>query len=473
MEHNFFDEPREVVLTYRQEEPEPIELRYERELPERMREKGEDPFAAHASSAWRSAVAPAERGKKRPWATRLFVGLSLLVALVCLGVGIFLFQESRADSNHSGGTGETEPPDGGEYYYWNEDAVADEETTIHTYRPYGGDIPQLELVSVEEGAPALTAGEVYEKLLPSTVTVLGYQSTSYSVGTGIIFTSDGYLLTNYHVIAGSNACEVWVADQYGVDASYKALLVGGDADQDLAVLKIDAEGLTPAEFGVSDDLSVGDNVYAMGNPLGLELRNTFTDGIVSAVNRDVDVDGFTMTLIQTNAALNSGNSGGPLVNEYGQVVGINTIKMMSGYDNTIEGLGFAIPTSLAVRWVNEIIQTGGIEPQPVLGLSISRIPETLPDGTTGLQVMSVTQGLGADKAGIRVGDYVVAFAGEDVFSTEDILKLRRSFHVGDLVSIRIYRNGEYLDLTMEMMKDNTTGQQAASGSEEAPELNPR
>ena len=153
-----------------------------------------------------------------------------------------------------------------------------------------------------------------------------------------------------------------MTDEYGVDQEYDAMLVGGDADQDVAVLKIDAKDLTAAQFGVSDDLSVGDKVYAIGNPLGLELRGTFTDGIVSAVNRDVDVDGVTMTLIQTNAALNSGNSGGPLVNEYGQVVGVNTIKMMSGYD-TIEGLGFAIPTSLAVRWINEIIQSGRIEPQ--------------------------------------------------------------------------------------------------------------
>ena len=191
-------------------------------------------------------------------------------------------------------------------------------------------------------------------------------------------------------------------------------------------------------------------MYAIGNPLGVELRGTFTNGIVSAINRDVQVDGRSMTLVQTNAALNSGNSGGPLINQYGQVVGINTIKMMSGED-TIEGLGFAIPTSLAARWVNEMIEFGEIQPQPVLGLMINRIPETLPDGSRGLRIEEVTPGLSGDKAGILVGDYIVSFAGQEVSSTSEILALRRDLHVGDLVPVRVWRNGEYLELTMEMM----------------------
>ena len=470
MDYHFYDEPQEVVLTYRQEDQaQPVQFRYERELPERMRRELEAEAAPQAVPvpAWRAATAPPEK-RRRPWVARLFVGVSLLVALVCLGLGIFMVQQSRGAPGGSSNHGSSQPPDSD--YYWYEEDLSDAETTIDTYRPFGGSAAHLELFSVAEDAQPLTAGQVYEKLRPSTVTVLGEQTSSYSVGTGIIFSSDGYILTNYHVIAGSSACQVWVTDQYGVDQEYEALLVGGDADQDLAVLKIDAQDLTAAQFGVSDDLRVGDKVYAIGNPLGLELRGTFTDGIVSAVNRDVDVDGVTMTLIQTNAALNSGNSGGPLVNEYGQVVGVNTIKMMSGYD-TIEGLGFAIPTSLAVRWVNEIIETGRIEPQPVLGLSISRIPETLPDGTTGLEIISVTPGLGGDRAGIQEGDYVVAFAGQSVSRTEDILALRRGLHVGDQVSIRIYRDGEYLDLTMEMLAEESASQAEAPGSGE-PDTDP-
>lgn len=466
MEYNLFDQPQEIVLTYRPgDQIEPVQLRYERELPEGMRRAAasqESPLQASGGPApapWRSAIAPPERAGKGRWGVRLFVAISLLVALICLGVGIWYIQQSRtASGSHRPGSGSDSGQDGTvrppyeDDFYWDDSDTSDEDTTIDTYRPYGGSAVRLELVSAGEEAAVLTAGEIYDKLRPSTVTVLGTHASSYSVGTGIIFSSDGYILTNYHVISGCSACQVWVTDEYGVDREYDALLVGGDADQDLAVLKIDAQDLTAAQFGVSDELSVGDKVYAIGNPLGLELRSTFTDGIVSALDRDVDVDGVTMTLIQTNAALNSGNSGGPLINQYGQVVGVNTIKMMSGYD-TIEGLGFAIPTSLAVRWVNEIIEFGKIAPQPVLGVTINRIPEALPDGTTGLKVETVTPGLSGDNAGVQPGDYVVAFAGESVSRTEDILALRRELHVGDLVIIRVYRNGEYLDLTMEMMAE--------------------
>ena len=284
------------------------------------------------------------------------------------------------------------------------------------------------------------------------VAVLGQQQLYGSVGTGIIFSQDGYILTNCHVIAGCSRCKVWVTDEYGVDAEYEARVVGYDEDADLAVLKVEAEGLPAAAFGVSDDLQVGDPVYAIGNPLGIELRNTMTSGSISAINRDVDVDGVTMTLIQTDAALNSGNSGGPLINQYGQVIGINTIKMMSEYD-TIEGLGFAIPSSLALRWVNELIEYGELLPQPVLGVTINRIPVTLPDGALGLRVESLTPNLSGYAAGLQEGDYIVMFNNQPVASTEEVLVIRRSLYVGDQVPVLIYREGEYLELMMTMMAE--------------------
>ena len=421
-----------VTLTYRPwAGGEPVELRYERPLPERMQTELAECFSQ------------AQTGKKKPRRKkrRVIIVSSIFVLLVCLGIGIWYLEFFREDPVTDYWEGTFPPYE--DDYYWDRGDTSAAETTIARY-PTGGEVRLV--LNEEHGEEPLTAGEIYEKVNPSVVTVLGEQNTSYSVGTGVIFSEDGYIITNYHVISGCSACAVWVTDSYGVDTDYPARLV----DNDLAVLKIDAVDLPVAEFGVSDDLKVGDRVYAIGNPLGLELRNTLTDGLVSAIDRDVDVEGVTMTLIQTNAALNSGNSGGPLINQYGQVVGINTIKMMSGED-TIEGLGFAIPTSLAVRWVNEMIQYGEIQPQPVLGLSISLIPETLPDGEQGLEIVEVTPGLSGDKAGILVGDYIVSFAGQEVKSTSEILAIRRELQVGDLVPVRIWRNGEYLDLTMEMM----------------------
>ena len=357
-----------VTLTYRPwAGGEPVELRYERPLPERMQTELAECFSQ------------AQTGKKKPRRKkrRVIIVSSIFVLLVCLGIGIWYLEFFREDPVTDYWEGTFPPYE--DDYYWDRGDTSTAETTIARY-PTGGEVRLV--LNEEHGEEPLTAGEIYEKVNPSVVTVLGEQNTSYSVGTGVIFSEDGYIITNYHVISGCSACAVWVTDSYGVDIEYPARLVGYDEDNDLAVLKIDAVDLPVAEFGVSDDLKVGDRVYAIGNPLGLELRNTLTDGLVSAIDRDVDVEGVTMTLIQTNAALNSGNSGGPLINQYGQVVGINTIKMMSGED-TIEGLGFAIPTSLAVRWVNEMIQYGEIQPQPVLGLSISLIPETLPDGEQG------------------------------------------------------------------------------------------
>ena len=160
-----------------------------------------------------------------------------------------------------------------------------------------------------------------------------------------------------------------------------------------------------------------------------------------------------MTLLQTTAALNSGNSGGPLINEYGQVIGINTIKMMSRYD-TIEGLGFAIPSSLALRWVNELIEFGELQPEPVLGVTVNRIPQTLPDGTVGLRLEEITEGLSGDRAGLRAGDYLVGFAGQNVVSLQQLMSIRRGLRVGDEVSVRVFREGEYLELTMIMMAES-------------------
>ncbi len=440
---------KEVVLTYRPQETEPVVLRYERELPEQMRKMPETPVVQERVPVGQNPLNPPEKPKKH-WGVRLYVGISLLVIVICTGVGIwYAGQYDWGQSSQQPPPRDDLRPWEDDYYYWNDEAMKDTTISIPVY-PTGGET-RLRLVQAES-LPELSIQEVYDKVTPSVVAVLGKQAkyAGVSVGTGVIFSADGYIITNCHVIAGCSQCAVWITDRYGVDAEYEAKVVGYDADADLAVLKVDGTELPAAEFGVSDDLQVGDPVYAIGNPLGVELRNTLTDGIVSAINRDVDVDGVTMTLIQTTAALNSGNSGGPLINQYGQVIGINTIKMMSDYD-TIEGLGFAIPSSLALRWVNELIEFGEIQPQPVLGVVVNRIPKTLPDGTTGLLLEEITPGQSGDRAGLRAGDCLVRFAGQDIVSFQQLLNIRRELRVGDAVAARVFRDGKYVDVTMIMM----------------------
>ena len=419
----------EVVLTYDPGAPVEVVLTYTAPLPEALRPGDTEPPPL---------AARLPRRRRRWWKTALAVLLCLaLLAALGVGVGYVVVRLAR-------GSGESW--DGGFYYEWElppeEDAAG--ETTIAAY-PTGGD---ARLTPLETHGDVLTAQAVYEKVNPSVVAVVAYSGHQAASGTGVILSDDGYIVTNYHVVEGGSTCYVLLYS----GLRYEAKLVGYDEESDLAVLKIEEEGLPAAEFGSSDRLTVGDTVYAIGNPLGLELRGTFTDGMVSAINRDVDVDGTTMTLIQTNAALNSGNSGGPLINAYGQVVGINTIKMVASYDGdaAVEGLGFAIPSSTVAHIVNSLIATGEVQPQPVLGITVQGMV-TLPDGSSGVQIIEVTPGLGGDLAGVRAGDVIVSADGEQVYTNSDVLRARRRYETGEYLPMVIYRDGEYLEVEVLLM----------------------
>ena len=318
-------------------------------------------------------------------------------------------------------------------YYDNSDDHG--ETTIKR-------LPNTDKVKLrysETHGKELSIQEIYQKVNPSTVTVLtGMSDGSAMVGTGVIFTEDGYILTNAHVIAGGSECYV-VLD---TGENHRARLLGLDEEKDLAVIKIDATGLPAAEFGDSDALTVGDPVYAIGNPLGVELRGTLTDGIVSAINRDVYVDGVTMTLIQTNAALNNGNSGGPLINVYGQVVGINTMKMGSSSTTSVEGLGFAIPIASTAYMINDLIAYGEIHGEVMIGVSVQTVPVTLDSGETALLIMDVTPGGPGDEAGLREGDLLLKADGEALTKSADLLRIRRRHDAGDSLALTYERNGK-------------------------------
>ena len=282
---------------------------------------------------------------------------------------------------------------------------------------------------------------IYEKCIPSTVSILCDLPRGTSTGSGVVLSSDGYVITNYHVVEGAAAVSVLFTD----GRQLQARMVGGDKLSDLAVLQVDAHDLIPAEFGDSDGLRVGDIVVAIGDPLGVELRGTMTDGIVSAINRDLTTDGRTLTLIQTNAALNSGNSGGPLINCYGQVVGINTMKIGDYVSAAgVEGLGFAIPSTTVKLIVDQLISQGYVSGRPELGIQGVAVPEfyqyyyRMP---AGVYVNAVVSSSDAAKKGIEVKDIILAIDGERISTTEQIEAILYNHQPGDTVTVIIYRGG--------------------------------
>ena len=317
--------------------------------------------------------------------------------------------------------------------------------------------PQSSDTTFSDEEDALCLQDIYSRVIDSVVSISSMTSSGTSSGTGIIMSSDGYVITNHHVISGALVISVLTND----NREFEAALVGSDEMSDLAVLKIDARGLKPAEFGDSSKLRVGDSVVAIGDPLGVQLRGTMTNGIISAINRDLTVGDRTMTLIQTNAALNNGNSGGPLINCYGQVIGINTVKMSSYYtaSATVEGLGFAIPISVAKPIIDELIENGYVAGRPAIGISGDSLPTyyrayyRLPDG---VYVTSVNDGSDAKAKGIREGDIVTAINGEVISSIDDLNTIKNQYAAGDEVTLTIYRSGAYYEVTVTLV-DQATG----------------
>ena len=310
-----------------------------------------------------------------------------------------------------------------------------------------------ETVAVSAGpAPeadgTLSLQDIYVKCIPSVVSITTQSRGGSATGTGVIASQDGYIVTNYHVIEGGESYTVQLTD----DRVLSAGLVGSDPTSDLAVLHIDADGLTSAEFGDSDVLRVGDSVVAIGDPLGVEYRGTMTNGIVSAINRNVNVNGRPMNLIQTNAALNSGNSGGPLINSMGQVIGINTMKIGAFADSSgVEGLGFAIPSATVQEIVNQLLTQGYVSGRPWLGIegeSFSTFYQRFYRIPRGVYITSVQSGSPAGTAGLQSGDIIVSVDGTAVSDMEDLDSLLYAHIPGDTMTLTIYRSGRQGDVTV-------------------------
>lgn len=268
------------------------------------------------------------------------------------------------------------------------------------------------------------------------------QYVSSGAGSGVILTQDGYIVTNHHVIEDANS--ITVRTRSGDE--YNASLVGSDEQSDLAVLKIDATGLTPAVLGDSTTLEVGDLAIAIGNPLG-ELGGSVTSGIISALDREMTIDGQTMTLLQTDAAVNPGNSGGGLFNANGDLIGIVNAK--SSGEN-VEGIGFAIPISTAADIIDELIANGEVTSRPTLGVSLYNVEDEMTASqlgvdSTGVYIVQIVDGGAADNAGLRSGDRIVSVDGSEVSSASDVRAALNKHKIGESISITVERNGQTQD----------------------------
>ena len=331
--------------------------------------------------------------------------------------------------------------------------------------------------SVDLSEGELTITERAEKVLPSTVGIVSYIQNQQSIfggeqsqGSGIIISADGYIVTNEHVISGATSIKVVLQD----DSEYNATLVGSDERTDLAVLKIDATGLTPAEFGNSDQMQIGEQVIAIGNPGGLELAGTVTVGYVSAVNRSITTtNGNTVNCVQTDAAINPGNSGGALVNTYGQVIGINSQKIAA---TDYEGIGFAISINEAQPIINDLIQYGYVRGRVVMGITMQMIDQTyaaIYGYQPGIGVVSVEAGSPAEEAGLVAGDIITAIDGQNITTQEELNSLLEQYSPGDTITLTVYRQsvrGDGQELSMELTfaeagaPSDTTTQQSSQQS---------
>ena len=324
----------------------------------------------------------------------------------------------------------------------------------------------IEISEIDTGK-IMTPAEVYAANVNSTVGITtsvttnfwGYQTTAAASGSGFILSDDGYILTNHHVIEDSDSISVRLYN----GESYEAALIGYDESFDIAVLKVEAEGLAPVILGDSDNMNVGDSVVAIGNPLG-ELTFSLTAGAVSALNREVTMsNGITMNLIQTDCAINSGNSGGALFNLYGEVVDITNAKYSSSSSNeaSIDNIGFAIPVNDVRGIVESIIEKGYIS-KPYIGVSVTDVSaETQSYGLPqGAAIKSVAEDSPAAQAGLQVNDIITKVNGTDITGKSDLVQIVGEAAVGDTLALSVYRQGTVIEMTL------TVGEKIQSALEE-------
>ena len=397
----------------------------------------------HTTSEYRYVPERKKKKKKQPWVFTLILVLCCSLLSGAMGVGgVLLMQNLQA-----------------------EEAPEIPEQDISYIMQGVRENSVIEMVTVETGK-LMTPAEVYAANVNSTVGITtsvttnfwGYQSTSAASGSGFIISDDGYILTNFHVIEDSDSISV---SMYNGD-SYDATLIGYDESNDIAVLKIEVEGLAPVILGDSDNLNVGDSVVAIGNPLG-ELTFTLTSGAISAKDREVTFSGnVTMNLLQTDCAINSGNSGGALFNLYGEVIGVTNAKYSTSSNSSasIDNIGFAIPINSIMNIVESIIEKGYIS-KPYIGISVLDVSEeTQAYGIpAGAAIQAVTENSPAAQAGLQRGDVITAVDGTAINSSE-LGSCIAQAEIGQQLVFQIYRQGDTLEITV------AVGEQIQSALEE-------
>ena len=333
------------------------------------------------------------------------------------------------------------------------------------------------ITSASASGSSLTTEQVADLVSPSVVVITteqvvysqwswyGQNQVESGAGSGVIISSDGYILTCAHVVSGASQITVTIGD-----TDYTATVVGEDDTSDVAVLKIDATGLTPATVGDSDGLAVGDNVLAVGNPLG-ELGGTVTSGIVSALNRSVTIQGTsstnTMSLVQMDASVSPGNSGGGLFNMNGELIGLVNAKSSS---SDAEGLGFAIPINDAIKVAQDLLENGYVSGRPYMGITYLAVTDAqtaaqLNVSAYGVYVVDVVQGGPADKAGLKAGDRIVSIDGTEIAQRDDLGTLIQQHTAGDTLSITVARDGQMQTVSLTLGEKNaSTNAQAAQRS---------
>ena len=325
-------------------------------------------------------------------------------------------------------------------------------------------------------ASGMTTAQVSEMVSPSVVVITteqvvysqwswyGQSQVESGAGSGVIISSDGYILTCAHVVSGASNITVSIGDK-----DYPATLVGEDTTSDIAVVKVDATGLTPATVGDSDNLKVGESVMAVGNPLG-ELGGTVTSGIVSALNRSVTIQGTsstnTMSLIQMDASVSPGNSGGGLFNMNGELIGLVNAKSSS---SDAEGLGFAIPINDAIKVAQDLLENGYVSGRPYMGITYLAVTDAqtaaqLNVNAYGVYVVDVVQGGPADKAGLKTGDRIVSIDGTEIAQKDDLGTLIQQHAAGDTLSITVAREGQMQTVSLTLGEKNAQTQQAQKNS---------